>query len=79
MDFFLKKKTSYDVKITEIKNKIPSISGLATISALGAVENKIPNISSRKYKNYKTKIITQEFVRLERKLLTIIMINTSLL
>ena len=33
------------LKITEIKNKIPSISGLATNSALTAVENKIPNVS----------------------------------
>ena len=55
MDFFFLKK-SYDVKITEIGNKIPSISGLATISASTTVDNKIPNVSSRNYKNYNTKI-----------------------
>ena len=78
MDFF-KKKTGYDVKITEIGNKIPSISGLATISASTAVDNKIPNVSSRNYKNCNTRIITQKSVKLEKKLLTMIMINTPLL
>ena len=34
------------VKITEIENKAPSTSDLATNAALTAVENKIPNISS---------------------------------
>ena len=33
-------------KINEIENKITSISGLATTSALIAVENYIPNVSS---------------------------------
>ena len=42
----LVKKTDYNAKITEIDGKIPSISGLATTSALIAVENKIPNIIS---------------------------------
>ena len=37
----LVKKTDYSSKITEIEGKIPSISGLATSSALTAVENKI--------------------------------------
>ena len=32
--------------MTEIEGKIPSITGLATNSALTAVENKIPNVSS---------------------------------
>ena len=32
--------------MTEIEGKIPSISGLATNTALTTVENKIPNISS---------------------------------
>ena len=40
----LKKKTDYRSKITELENKIPSIIGLATNSALTAVENKIPNV-----------------------------------
>ena len=40
-------KTSHlNAKITEIENKIPSISGLATNSALAVVENKIPNVSN---------------------------------
>ena len=42
----LVKKTDYNPKITEIENKIPSISGLATNSALPAVEDKIPNVSN---------------------------------
>ena len=42
----VKKKTDYNAKITEIKGKIPSISGLATNAALTAVENEIPNINS---------------------------------
>ena len=42
----LVKKTDYNGKITEIEGKISSISGLATNTALTAVENKIPNISS---------------------------------
>ena len=33
-------------KITDIEGKIPSISGLATKTALHIVENKIPNISN---------------------------------
>ena len=34
------------VKIAEIKNKIPDISGLATKTALTTVENKIPSINN---------------------------------
>ena len=40
----INKKTDYNAKITEIKRKIPSISGLGTTSALTAVENKIPDV-----------------------------------
>ena len=36
--------TDYNAKITEIESKIPSISGLATNSALTTVENKIPDV-----------------------------------
>ena len=36
----------YIAKIADMENKIPSITGLATNTALIAVENKIPNISS---------------------------------
>ena len=39
--------------MTEIDNKIPSISSLATIAALTAVENKIPDINSLVKKNRK--------------------------
>ena len=40
------KKLGYNAKITEIENKIPSISGLGTNAALTEIEYKIPNISS---------------------------------
>ena len=33
-------------KLTELKNKIPDVSSLATKTALTAVENKIPSIGS---------------------------------
>ena len=42
----LVKKTDYNTITNEIENKISSISGLATSSALTAVENKIPDVSS---------------------------------
>ena len=42
----LVKKTDYNFKIAEIESKIPSITGLATNSALTAVENKIPDVSN---------------------------------
>ena len=42
----LLKKTDYTAKITEIKGKIPSLTGLATTIALSAVENKIANASN---------------------------------
>ena len=53
----LAKKTDLNAKITEIEDKIPSITGLATNSALTAVENKIPDVSSLlKKTDYNTKI-----------------------
>ena len=42
----LAKKRDYNVKISEIIAKIPSIAGLATNTALTAAENKMPDISS---------------------------------
>ena len=42
----LVKKTNFNAKITEVEGTIPSIIGLATNSALIAVENKIPDINS---------------------------------
>ena len=38
-------KTDYSANVSEIESKIPIISGLATNSALTAVENKIPDKS----------------------------------
>ena len=40
------KKTDFNSKITEVQDKIPSITALATNSALTTVENKIPGNSS---------------------------------
>ena len=42
----LAKKAGLNAETTEIVNKIPSITGLVTNSALAAVENKISDISS---------------------------------
>ena len=39
-------KTTRIAKINEIRGEIPSISNLATTTALTAVENKIPNVSN---------------------------------
>ena len=53
----LVKKTDYNAKITEIEDKTPSISGLATNAALTVVGNKIPNTNSLvKKTDYNTKI-----------------------
>ena len=57
----LVKKSDYNVKVNEIEGKIPSISGLATTSALTAIENKIPSISNLvKKTDCNTKIIEIE-------------------
>ena len=43
-------------KLTELGNKIPDVSSLATKTALTAVENKIPSVSSLvKKTDYDTK------------------------
>ena len=57
----LVKKTD-NAKITEIENKIPSISRVATNFVLTALENEIPNISSlvKKKTDYNTKITETE-------------------
>ena len=53
----LAKKTDLNATITEIENKIPGMTGLATNSALTPVENKIPDVSSLvKKTDYDTKI-----------------------
>ena len=55
------KKTNFDTKVTEIEGKIPSINGLATSSALTAVENKIPDVSSLvKKTDFNTKVTEVE-------------------
>ena len=46
-----------EAKLTELENKIPDASSLATKATLTAVENKIPSVSSLvKKTDYKTKI-----------------------
>ena len=51
------KKADYNTKITEIENKIPDTSNLATKAALTTVKNKIPDTSSLvKKTDYNTKI-----------------------
>ena len=72
----LVKKVDYTAKITETENNIPSISGLATNSALTAVENKMLDVSSSLVKKtgYNTKVL-----KLKRKLLIITLTNTLLL
>ena len=48
-------------KLTELENKIPDISNLATKTALTTVENKIPSISNLvKKTDYNTKITENE-------------------
>ena len=58
------------MKFTELENKIPDISNLATNTALTAVKNKIPSVSSLvKKTDYDTKIL-----KLRINLIIIIMI-----
>ena len=53
----LVKKTDFNSKTSEVEGKVPSTSGLATKSALTAVENKIPDVSRLvKKTDYNTKI-----------------------
>ena len=54
---------------------MPSITGLATNSALTAVESKIPDFSSL----VKKQIMTQKLVTLKVRLMFIIMTNILLL
>ena len=51
------KKTDFNAKVTEVEGKIRSIPALATNSALTAVENEIPDVSSLvKKTDYDTKV-----------------------
>ena len=53
----VKKKADFNTKVTEIEDKIPSITGLAINSELTAVENKIPDVNVLiKKTDYDTKI-----------------------
>ena len=55
------KKTDYNAKITEIENKIPDISNLASKTALNTVENEIPDTSGYiKKTDYNAKITDLE-------------------
>ena len=71
----LVKRLDYNAKITEIENKILSISGLVINAALTVIESKVPNVSSL----VKKQIITQTLMKLKINLLTIIMTNILLL
>ena len=71
----LVKKTDYDTKITEIEDEIPDVSNLATKTALTTVEDKITDISNLA----KKQIMKQKLQKLKINLITIIMINISLL
>ena len=63
------KKTDYNTKISEIEGKIPNITGLVTISALIAAENKIPSIN----KLVKKRIMMKKLEKLIKKLLIILL------
>ena len=45
-----------NAKISEVKNKIPSITNLATTTALTAIVNEITNLSDLVKTDYNTKI-----------------------
>ena len=45
-------KTILNSKINEVKGKVPSLNNLATVTALTADENKIPNVSNLVKKTY---------------------------
>ena len=72
----LLKKTDYNATICEIKNKIPSISSLATNSALTAVENKKPDVRNIIKKKH---IMMRKYPILKRKLMVMIVGNVLLL
>ena len=63
------------IKLTELENKIPDISGLATKTALTEVENKVTSVTSL----VKKQTMAQKLVSLKRNLLMIIMTNILLL
>ena len=64
-----------NVKDMITKAEIPSINNLAITTALTAVENKISDVSNL----VKKLTITQQLMKLKRKLLITVMINILLL
>ena len=67
---------SLNAKINEVKDEVPSITNLDTITVLIAVENKTANVSNL----VKKLTITQKLVKLKIKLLLImIMLNILVL
>ena len=64
-----------NAKINEVKGKIPNITNLTSTTALTAVENKTPNVSNL----VKRLAITQNLVKLKRKLLIMITMNIPIL
>ena len=62
-------------QLTELEDKIPDVSSLATKTALIAVENKTTSVSSL----IKKQIITRKILKLKRDLLIITMTNILLL
>ena len=71
----LLKKTYYNTKITELENKIPDISNLATKTALTALENEIPSVSNL----VKKQTIILKLQNLKITLIIIIMTNILIL
>ena len=68
-------KTNYNTKITELENKIPDISNLATKAALTAIENKIPIVSNL----VKKQTIMLKLQKLKINLMIKIIINILIL
>ena len=71
-------------KLTELEDKIPYVSSLATKTGLTVVENKIPNVSGlvKIKSNYNTNFIHKKhkkLLRLKKKLLIMIMTNILIL
>ena len=56
------KKTDFNAEISEVEGKISSIRGLATSSALNAVQNKISDVSSfvKKKTDFNSKLTERE-------------------
>ena len=71
----LKNLIDYNNKITDIEDKIPDVSDLATKTALTTVENEIPDVSNL----VKKQIINLKLQKLKTNLIIIITINILIL